>query len=69
MAHNDVAAHLTRSDWRVLRSVVYPIRCVGLMMICCRMAVKGIGILGVSVREMKVLAVKMETVTLIDKGR
>ena len=35
----------------------------------CGMAVKGLGMLGVSVREMKALTVKMETVTLIDKGR
>jgi hypothetical protein len=33
----------------------------GLMMICCIMAV--------SVRKMKVLTVKMETVTVIGKGR
>jgi len=38
-------------------------------MICCRMAVKRMGMLGVSVREMKVLNVKMETVKLIGKGR
>ena len=34
------------------------------------MAVKGMGVLGLCcVREMKALTVKMETVTLIDKGR
>jgi hypothetical protein len=33
------------------------------------MAVKGMGILGVCVREMKVLTVEMETVTLIGTGR
>ena len=33
---------------------------------CCGMAVKRIG---VSVREMKTLTVKMETVTLTGKGR
>jgi hypothetical protein len=33
------------------------------------MAVKGLGMFGVSVRKMKALTVKMETVTLIDKGR
>ena len=37
--------------------------------ICCGMAVKRIGILGVSVRKMKAPSVKMETVTLIGKGR
>jgi hypothetical protein len=39
------------------------------MMICCEMAVKKMGMLGVNVREMKVLTVKMETVTLNGKGR
>jgi hypothetical protein len=38
-------------------------------MICCGMAVKRMGVLGVSVRKMKALTVKMETVTLIGKGR
>ena len=42
---------------------------VGLMMIWCRMAVKRMGMLGVSVRKMKALTVKMDTVTLIGKGR
>jgi hypothetical protein len=36
-------------------------------MICCGMEVKRMGKLGVSVREMKVLTVKKETVTLIAK--
>ena len=36
-------------------------------MICCGMPVKRMGLLGVSVRSMKVLTVKMETVTLIAK--
>jgi len=38
-------------------------------MICCGMAVKGMGMLGVSVRKKKALTVKMETVTLIGKDR
>ena len=38
-------------------------------MICCVMAVKRMGMLGVSARNMKALTVKMETVTLIGKGR
>jgi hypothetical protein len=63
-----MAVYLTRSDWRVLRSAVYPIQWIGLMMICCGMAVKGMGMLGVIVREMNALTVKMATVTLIDKG-
>jgi hypothetical protein len=36
-------------------------------MICCGMALKRMGMLGVSVRKMKALNDKMETVTLIDK--
>jgi hypothetical protein len=42
---------------------------MGLMVICCGMAVKRMGMLGVSVREMKGPTVKMETVTLIGTGR
>jgi hypothetical protein len=42
---------------------------MGLMMICCKTALKGLGMFGVSVRKLKALTVKMETVTLIDKGR
>jgi hypothetical protein len=38
------------------------------MMICCGMLVKR-DMLGDSVRKMKALTVKMETVTLIGKGR
>jgi hypothetical protein len=40
-----------------------------LMVVCCGMAVERIGMLGFSVRMMKALTVKMETVTLFDKGR
>jgi len=39
------------------------------LMIFCGMTLKRIGMLGVSVRKMKALTVKMETVTLIGKGR
>ena len=39
------------------------------MMIFCGMTLKRIGMLGVSVRKMKALTVKMETGTLIGKGR
>jgi len=42
---------------------------MGMIMICCGMAVKRIGMLGVSVRKMKTLSAKMETLTLIGKGR
>jgi len=37
------------------------------MMICCEMAVKGMGMVEVSVAKMKALTVKMETVTLPGK--
>jgi len=39
------------------------------MMLCCGMAVKRMGMLGVSVRKMKTLAVKLETVALTGEGR
>ena len=38
------------------------------MMICSGMTVKRMGILGVSVRKMKALSVKIEIVALIGKG-
>jgi len=38
-------------------------------MICCGMAVNRMGMLGESVRKMKALTVKLETVTLSGKGR
>jgi len=41
---------------------------MGLMIICCGMIVKRMGMLGVSVRKLKALTVE-ETVTLIGKGR
>jgi len=37
------------------------------MMVCCGMAMRRMGMLGVSVRNMKTPAVKIETVTLIGK--
>jgi hypothetical protein len=40
-----------------------------MMMISCGMTVKRMGKLVVSARRMKALTVKMETVTLIGKGR
>ena len=39
------------------------------MMVCCGMAAKRMGMLGVCVREMKAQTVKMETGTLDGKGR
>jgi hypothetical protein len=38
---------------------------MGPMIICCGVAVKRIGMLGVHVRKMKALTVKVETVTLV----
>jgi hypothetical protein len=38
-------------------------------MICCGMTAKRVGMLGINVREMKALTVKMEKVNLIGKGR
>jgi len=51
-----------------LRIVVYPVQWFRLMMICCGMAMKMLGMLGVSVRKMKALSVKIKTVILIGKG-
>jgi hypothetical protein len=42
---------------------------MGMIMICCGMTVKRMGMLGVSVRKMKALTVKLETLTLIGKVR
>jgi hypothetical protein len=42
---------------------------MGLKMICCGMTVKRVGMFGVSVRKVKALTVKMETVTLTGEGR
>jgi len=39
------------------------------MVVCCGMAVERMGLLGFSVRMMKPLTSKMETVTLMGKGR
>jgi hypothetical protein len=48
---------------------MYPMQWMRLIMMCCGMAVKRMGMLGVSVRKMKTQTVKVETVTLIGKGR
>jgi hypothetical protein len=42
---------------------------MGLMMICCGMAVKRMGMLGMSMRTMQALTVKMERMPVISKGR
>jgi hypothetical protein len=62
-----MTAHLTRSKSEGL-CAVYPKQWTR-SVICCGMAGKRIRMLGVSVRKIKALTVKMETVTLIGKGR
>jgi hypothetical protein len=52
-----MAVHLSRST-------VYQMQWMGLM-VCCGMAVRRMGLFGVSVRNMKVMNMKMETVTVI----
>jgi hypothetical protein len=42
---------------------------MGVMMTCCGMTLKRKGMSGESVRKIKALTVKMETVSLIGKGR
>ena len=44
-------------------------QCMRVMMICCRITVRRMGMSGESVRKMKALPVKMETVTLNGKDR
>ena len=43
--HNVMAAHLTGSDWNVLRIAVHSMHWMGLLMISCGMAVKRMGML------------------------
>jgi hypothetical protein len=40
-----------------------------MMMVCCGMTVKRLGMLGVSARKMKALTAKVETVTMSGKVR
>jgi hypothetical protein len=42
---------------------------MGLMVACCGMTMKKMGMLAVSVRKIKALTVKMKIVTLIGTGR
>jgi hypothetical protein len=37
-------------------------------MVCCEVAVKRMGMLGVSVRKMEALTLKMETLIVVDEG-
>jgi len=52
-----------------LRSAVYPMQRMGLMVVFCGMALKRMGKLGVNVRKMKPLNVKIKRMTMIGKGR
>jgi len=42
---------------------------MGLMVVCCGMAVQRMGMVGEIVRKMRAQTVEVETVTLIGKGR
>jgi len=46
-----------------------PMQWMGLMIMWCRMTVKRMGMLVLSVRKMKALSVQMEALLLIGKGR
>jgi len=59
MDHNSMAA----------QRAVYPMKLMGLVMICFGMTMKRMRMLGVSVRKMKALNVMMEMVTMIGKGK
>ena len=59
--HKSMVVHLTRSD-------VYPVQWMELV-ICHGMSVKRTGMSRVSVKETKAATVKVETMTLIGKGR
>ena len=63
---NSMTAHLTRSDSEGL-CAVYPKQWK--RTIYFEMAPKRIGMLGVNVRKIKALTVKMKTVALVSKGR
>jgi len=54
---------------KFLRSAAYPTQWIGLVMIHCLKAVKRMGMLGVSARNMTALNVEVERVTLIGTGR
>jgi hypothetical protein len=53
----------------VLRSAEYPMQLMTLMMVCWGMALKRMGMLGVSVGKMKAPTMKMETAPTIDRDR
>jgi len=65
-----VSVDIAISCWEgFLRSVVHPIQRMSLRMMCCVVTVMWMGILGVSMKKMKALSLKLETVTVIGKGR
>ena len=64
MARQHISPELTVKGFK---RAVYPAQWMGLM-ICCRMSVKRMGMLGVIVSKIMVQTVKMEKVTLIGEG-
>jgi hypothetical protein len=57
--HNSMTAHLTRSDCEVFQEVLYIQRSGWDWWTWCGMAVKRMGMLGVSVRQMNALTQKI----------
>jgi len=51
-----------------LRSAAHPMQWMRMITICCGIALKRMGMLGVSVRKMKAPTLKMEMATLISTG-
>jgi hypothetical protein len=64
-----VSVDVTRSCWEWFLRNVHPIKWMRLIMICCVMTMMWMAIVGVCVRKLKALSLKLETVTLIGKGR
>ena len=67
--HNSMAAHLTKSDCEVCLKCCITNAMDGTKDYICGTAVRKMGMLGVRSLKMKALTVKMETGTLIGKGR
>jgi hypothetical protein len=66
MAWQCISPELTVKGFK---SAICPTQWTRLMVICCGMAIKRMGMLGVSVTKMKALTLKIETVMQIGKGR
>jgi len=62
-----IAVLLTRNKCEGFQEVLYKLW-MRLMMICCGMEVKRVGMVWQRVRKVKELTVKMETVALIGEG-